>query len=279
MIVGSQNKLIKKIASLKQKKYRDELNLFCVEGIRLVKDAFLSGWPIQMCVFETSAKEKERIAAFLEKLEKENDNRQNKILLIEVSKETYAKITDTKEPQGIMLVLEKRSHCLDTLLGSVSLAHPPKIPLVAVLDGVNDPGNAGTIIRTAAAAGCIGAILLKGSADVFNGKTLRAAMGATFHIPVVEDIEQNKLIAALEKNGVSLLAATLSDDARIYYKQNLTIPLAVAFGNEGGGLSHEILSFAAEKIYIPINSLTESLNVSVAAGIILYEATRQQSLS
>lgn len=276
MILSSKNKLVKKITSLKQKKYRDESNLFCIEGIRLAEESLLSNWPVKMCVYTKTALEKDRVAAFLERLPSiGGDGQTDRIPLIEVSEEVYNKITDTKEPQGIMVILGKNPCNLNELF-TAGNRNKKKMPLIAVLDGVGDPGNAGTIIRTADAAGCTGVVLLKDSADLFSGKTLRATMGSLFHIPVAEEVERGQLIAALEKHGVSLLAATLEDKSHIYYQHNFRKPLAIAFGNEGGGLSREILSCADGKIHIPINGRAESLNVAVAAGIILYEAARQQ---
>ncbi|MDR1701577.1 MAG: RNA methyltransferase, partial [Sporomusaceae bacterium] len=236
MIHSVQNKLIKKIASLKQKKYRDELNLFSLEGSRLAEEALASGWDIEICLYCQDAPENSRVALFLEKLSLVIDPAN----IIEVSTEVYAKITDTKEPQGIMLVLPQRVSSLAEVFASCQ-DKKSKIPLLAVLDGVSDPGNAGAIIRTAAAAGCAGVILLSGSADLFNGKTLRAAMGAIFQLPIVTEVDRKDFAALCQTHGIKILAAALDKDAQVYYRQNWQNPLAIVLGNEGNGISAEIL--------------------------------------
>jgi TrmH family RNA methyltransferase len=142
---------------------------------------------------------------------------------------------------------------------------------VVILDGVQDPGNVGTIARTAIAFGAAGLIALPGTVDLTNPKTVRGAMGALFHLPHVH-ADDAEMLAWLDVNGVSLWAATMAgepvEDIR------LPLPIALLFGNEGAGIRAELLAHAARSVSIPIHAEAESLNVAVAAGILLWQVTR-----
>ncbi|BBB92837.1 MAG TPA: RNA methyltransferase [Methylomusa anaerophila] len=262
IITSSSNKLIKQVASLKQKKYRDELGMFVTEGVRLVEESLSSGWQISLCIYTPSAAKREKVNAMLERLAAMNCR------LVQVPEEVYGKISDTEQPQGILTVIKKQSFTLQEIVKSV-------YPLLVILDGVQDPGNAGTIIRTADAAGCTGVVMLKGSVDVFCTKATRAAMGSLFHLPIVEGIAPEELVPKLHQNGI-LLYVTSLEGANMYYEANFRMPAAIMFGNEGSGISRELLDIAQTRLNIPLYGKAESLNVSVAAGIILYEAVRQR---
>ncbi len=263
IITSPQNQLVKTAAALRQKKYRDELGLCAVEGVRLAEELIAAGWPAEICIFTAVAAGKPRAAKILGLLA------ERRCRLAQVPDTVYAKITDTQEPQGIMLIVPPRKAAISDILTR------PGAPLIAVLDGVQDPGNAGTAIRVADAAGCSGVILLKGCADLHAGKTIRATMGSLFHLPVVEDLTRRELVAALAAAGIPLAAATL-DGATAYTAADLTGPVAVVFGNEGQGVSGELVTAAAARIAVPIYGKAESLNVASAAAVILYEAARQR---
>ena len=151
-----------------------------------------------------------------------------------------------------------------------------KVPLIVVLDGIQDPGNAGTIIRTADAAGCTGVVILKGATDIYAGKTVRATMGSLFHLPVWEGVAAGELITALRSANIGILATALQN-ADIYYQVDLKKPVAVILGNEGQGVGRELIDKADGCLTIPLVGAAESLNVAVAAGVILYEAVRQRA--
>ena len=148
-ITSVQNPLIKRIVNLKQKKYRDKENLFIAEGVRLAEDALKSLTNIKYCFYTKNSLENKRIMAIIERLKTEP------IKLIEVSLSVYEKITETNEPQGIMVILQHNNY---------NLKEFPKLekPFLIILDTIQDPGNIGTIIRTAEASGCNGVILTKG---------------------------------------------------------------------------------------------------------------------
>ncbi len=263
-ITSPANKLIKEVASLSHKKYRDTLGKFLAEGVRLVEECEKSGWPVEYCLYTEAAATRERTSQLIKKLAAAGCQ------LVVVPETLYNKISDTEQPQGIMAVLKKRQSKVDCMVTG------NQVPLLVVLDGVQDPGNAGAIIRTADAAGCTGVIALKGSVDLYAGKTVRATMGSLFHIPLAEGVTLAELIAALAQGGVSLLATSLHNSV-VYYQAHLNRPVAVVLGNEGQGVSTELLAAADACLTIPLVGQAESLNVAVAAGVVLYEAVRQRA--
>ncbi|MBP2662865.1 MAG: aviRb [Firmicutes bacterium] len=259
------NKLIKEIASLKQRKYRDRQGLFLAEGVRLVEECANAGWPVKMCIYTEDAARRERAQAVIERLSAADCR------MVVVSEDIYNKISDTEQPQGIMVILKKRQFSIEQMLLSTD-----KLPLLVVLDGIQDPGNVGTIIRTADAAGSAGVIALKGSADIYAGKTVRATMGSLFHLPVMEGLSAVELLQNLKQANIKLLATCLQQ-SDVYYQANFNCPAAIILGNEGQGISPELINAADACLNIPLIGHAESLNVSVAAGVILYEAVRQRA--
>lgn len=263
-ITSINNPLVKKIQSLQKKKYRDELGLFLVEGVRLVEEAVYSDWDMEYCLYTEAAGQTERTQAILATLSSKN------CTVVQVTDSILAKICETEQPQGVAGVLRKRSCRLD----GISSANANQ--LIAVLDEVQDPGNVGTVIRTADAAGCTAVILTKGCADIYAGKTVRSTMGSLFHLPVVEDVTTSELSEYAAKHGMNLWVTAL-DASGIYYQKDLRSPAAIVFGNEGRGVSSELLEYASGRLYIPIHGQAESLNVAVAAAVVLYEAVRQRA--
>lgn len=263
IIASPHNQLVKTVASLRQKKYRDDLGLFTVEGVRLAEEIAAAGWPVEICIFTAAAAADPRAVELLEAL------KGKKCRLVQVTDQLYAKMSDTQEPQGVMLVAPQRPVSFADILSRSAK------PLIAVLDGIQDPGNAGTIIRTADAAGCSGVVMLKGSVDLYAGKTVRATMGSLFHLPVVAGMTCDELIRALTAAGIPLIATDLAG-ATVYSAARLSGPAAIVFGNEGAGVGAELLARAAERIIVPIYGKAESLNVATAAAVILYEAARQR---
>jgi RNA methyltransferase, TrmH family len=185
----------------------------------------------------------------------------------EVGSRVFSELAGTDTPQGILAVIQPRTWALTDITGG---------PLL-VVDGVQDPGNVGTLVRTAHALGAAASLLLRGSADPMNPKALRAAMGATFKHPVVQ-LDDGPFIAWAREHGVTLWAAAAdgvpleraiaSGPAR---KEEL---IAVIVGNEGAGIRPQLNAIAAQRVAIPLARGAESLNVAVAAGILLYEVAR-----
>lgn len=147
--------------------------------------------------------------------------------------------------------------------------------MLLVLDRVTDPGNIGTMLRTADAAGVGGLLLLNGCADIYAPKTVRASMGSLFHLPVLSGLGEELLVQAARKAGYELLVTCL-DGADNLYKADLQGRLAFVMGNEANGVSDALLAAADKRVFIPMQGRAESLNVAMAAGIVMFEALRQR---
>lgn len=263
-ILSPQNQYVKLAMGLKQKKKREDTGLFVAEGIRLVEEAVTSGWRIPLCLFTEEAYHHERGRQMIEQL-----NAEAHCKVMRVSDFIYNKVTDTDQPQGIMVLVERRRYQFkDVILNQQN-------PLIVVLDGLQDPGNVGTIVRTADAAGCSGVLMTKGCADLFSGKTVRAGMGSIFHLPIIEGLGCSELVSLFSEHHVSLMVTSLTN-SEVYFSTDFTKPVAVVFGNEGNGVQKELLHQAKAKLYIPILGKAESLNVAASASVILYEAVRQR---
>ena len=246
IISSKNNNLIIEIAKLKQKKHRDEKKLFCVEGAKLLKEAFNSEYRVKYIIYAEDCAHEITPGDFK---------------IIKVTSEIHKKITDEDGFEGVMCVLEKPD-------GQACLKYNKP---VIILDNLQNPGNVGTIIRTADAL-CRADIILTGDcADIYSGKTQRAAMGAIFrqNIKISKNIKRE--LEILKKNSYNIFATYLNESSRPLESVKFDNKSAVIFGSEGGGLSVEIAELCDDRIIIPVNPKSESLNVSVAAGIILWK--------
>lgn len=257
-LTGLQNPMVKAAAELKQKKYRQQQGLFLAEGLRTVEEAVRYG--AVQSIFYTAI-EDDRTRVVLE------EAAAKQIKLVCVSDKVLKKIADTETPQGISAVCEMRSKRLDDFLASGKM--------LLVLDRVTDPGNIGTMLRTADAAGVGGLLLLQGCADIYAPKTVRASMGSLFHLPVLSGLSEELLVQAARKAGYELLVTCL-DGADNLYKADLQGRLAFVMGNEANGVSPALLAAADKRVFIPMQGRAESLNVAMAAGIVMFEALRQK---
>lgn len=257
-LTGLQNPMVKAAAELKQKKYRQQQGLFLAEGLRTVEEAVRYG--AVQSIFYTAI-EDDRTRAVLE------EAAAKQIKLVCVSDKVLKKIADTETPQGIIAVCEMSSKRLDDFLASGKM--------LLVLDRVTDPGNIGTMLRTADAAGVGGLLLLQGCADIYAPKTVRASMGSLFHLPVLSGLSEELLVQAARKAGYELLVTCL-DGADNLYKADLQGRLAFVMGNEANGVSPALLAAADKRVFIPMQGRAESLNVAMAAGIVMFEALRQK---
>lgn len=263
IINSAANPKVKLAVSLHQKKHREAEGLFLAEGIRLAEMAAHSDWEIVYGFYTMEAAKEPRVEALLKELEFHCD-------LYEVPIPLIHRISETQTPQGIVLVM-KLPHATVELKALVRR----KKPLVVALDNVQDPGNVGTIIRTADAAGVDGVVLLGDSADVFSAKAVRSSMGSIFHVPIVSNVSHGAFLHELEEWGIPLFASDVDMSAITYYHQDFTEAAAIVFGNEANGLSADILA-RSKPIYIPMQGHAESLNVAVAAAVVLYEVVRQR---
>lgn len=253
----------KDIARLKQRKYRDAQGMLLAEGVRLVEEVARTDWDIPWCLHTAAAEARPRVQQLLMTLADRGTD------VVTVPENTLRRLCDTTTPQGVLAIVKKKDYSLS------NLADRARPPLWVVLDGVQDPGNAGTIVRTAYAAGCTGVITTYGSVDMLAPKTVRATMGALFHLPVITGLDPTVLLRWFHAQGVQCMA-TAADAAQCYFEADLTRPLAVVLGNEGRGVSSTVLSAAGENVRIPMHRDAESLNVATAAAVILFEAVRQR---
>ena len=259
-IQSSQNGNIKDIKALHQKKYRDAQKLYFVEGIRFVNDAIDNGQSIDRAVISESLEKVNGGNTVIAKLTKICSD------VFCVPDKLFKEISDTQSPQGVLAVLKKQTTELHKALNSGKA--------VIVLEGLQDPGNVGTIIRTADAAGVSAVLMTKGCVDVYSPKVLRSTMGSVFHLPIVEDLENGETIQLLKNSGYKVIASHLQGQNN-YYDEDLTGKSAIIVGNEANGISELTAAMSDKLVRIPMPGKAESLNASVAAAIIIYELVRQ----
>ena len=247
-ISGKNNAFITELCKLKQKKHRNETGLFYFEGLKLLEEALNSKCRGKIRYIVATENAAGKIAAMTD------------FGMTVVTKEVYKKITDEQGFEGAMCVMEKPEQ-----------SGPSYEKPVVILCSVRDAGNVGTIVRAADALCDADMILTGDCADIYSSKTQRAAMGALFrqNIKISKNIGED--IANLKKNGYNVFAAHLDENSRPIGDVEFGAKTAVAFGNEGSGLDPEITEMCDGKMIIPINQSSESLNVSVAAGIVLWE--------
>ena len=257
-ITSKDNELIKHIRKLKDKKYRDESNEYVVEGVKLVEEAVKENAKIkQIIVCEDTTRTYEIPTHIMLEIAKYE--------CISVSDKIFNIITQVTNPQGIMAIIEKNAQ-------NAKIDYTQDI--IVVLDDVQDPGNLGTILRTVDSIGLNQIIVSKGTADAFNSKVVRSTMGAIFRIKIIEVENLAQAIKEMRKHHFKLMVTSLQTKNSIYdidfYKKIIVI------GNEANGVSKEIQDMADEKAKIPMLGRTESLNASVAAGVVMYEYVRQK---
>ena len=185
-----------------------------------------------------------------------------------ISENVCKHLSDTKTPQGVIAVVRRTEPSIEELL------HKEKNPCFFLLENLQDPGNLGTIVRTAEGAGVTGIIMNRETVDIYNPKVIRSTMGAIFRVPFVIADSLPEVIFQLKQNGVSVYAGHLKGD--VFYKQDYRDGSAFLIGNEGNGLTDEITALADHKIKIPMKGKVESLNAAVSATILMYETMRQR---
>jgi RNA methyltransferase, TrmH family len=249
--------LLSTIRDLHRRKGRERRGLALAEGVRLVEEMVAVGAPCKGIAIAPALGATPRGARLKERLVAAGN------IIEEVSDAELADVAATEHPQGIVAVYQAHSWAL------AECGATPGHPLV-VLDGVQDPGNVGTIARTALAFGASGMVALPGTADLTNPKSVRSAMGALFRLPHCH-ADDAATLALLAAGKVELWAMALDGEPIAGPGAH---SVALVFGNEGAGIRPELLSRAARRVTIPIREGAESLNVAVAAGIALFEVTR-----
>ena len=256
MISSTKNEQVKTVIELKKKaKARNEAKLFVVEGVRMVSELPKERTE-KLYVSESFLKNPEN-EKFLEEYPKYEA----------VTDSVFAAMSDTQSPQGVMALIRQYEYGIDDILKAEGAAH------LMILENLQDPGNIGTILRTADAAGYKLAVVMKGTADVFSPKVVRAATGSLFRMPVVFMDSEEELLEFTSAAGKKLVATCFDTDL-YYYDVNLKENIALIIGNEGNGISETLIASSDVKIKIPMHGNIESLNASVAAGILMYEAVR-----
>jgi TrmH family RNA methyltransferase len=252
------SQLVTTVRNLHQRKGRRRRALTLAEGVRLVEEAVSAGVTIQGAIVTAALSDNARGAALLETLAA------RAVPTEEMGQREFAQLADTDTPQGIIAVIEPPRWTLADL-------KPSRGAPVLVLDAVQDPGNVGTLLRTAFALGAAGAVLLKGTADLANPKVVRGAMGASFRLPAVAaEVPEFANWAGREH----LTVWTAATDGTPLGRTPAPERLALVVGNEGAGVSDAVRALAQQHVAIPLARGAESLNVAVAAGILLYEAAR-----
>lgn len=252
-IESKENTFFKLAKKLKERKGRNKEQKYIIEGFRLIHEAFKAGCKIDSLVVNIDGEKK--INQYLEEY---IDG--VKVYLMEDT--LFNQLTSTENPQGIIAIVSMEDK-RENLSGEFYL----------LCDKVQDPGNLGTIIRTAHAAGVTGIILTKGTVDIYNDKVIRSTMGSIFYTPIIHDNDLS-FLRGLKEDGFSLVATSLKE-SKDFFMEDLSGKIILSVGNEGNGISDEIFEMANKKVKIPMPGGAESLNVAVATSVILFERVRQ----
>lgn len=257
-ITSVQNPIIKEVHSLQQKKKRNKLGLFLIEGYKGVSEALKSNVKIKN-IFVDKNFNKDVFDFPEEKAYK-------------VTESILKKISTTESPPEVVAVAYQKRYSADALFIYEN-------PLILIIENIKDPGNLGAIIRTAVACNASGIILTDETVDIYNPKTVRSSAANLWKIPLVYMPEKGKIKETLNKfKTCQFIATTVSPDKKseLYYNIDYKKPVVLIFGSEAEGLSEELLNQADSLVTIPMSDDVESLNLSVSVGIILYEAVRQR---
>jgi TrmH family RNA methyltransferase len=260
MLTSLQNSLVKQIRKLHSSKERREQQMFLLEGTHLLEEACAVNYPlVTVCC---TPDWQERHSQLWETAEERCERAEV------VSLEVIKAIATTVNPDGVVATAPRFA------------SQPPAIPvrgLGLALETIQDPGNLGTMIRTAAAAGAAGLWLSADSVDLDNPKVLRSSAGQWFRQPMTVSSDLKALVTECREAGIQIVATTLQTQVT-YWEVDFNQPTLILLGNEGAGLSPDLAALADVQTTIPLSPGVESLNVAIAAALILYEAKRQRGL-
>lgn len=242
---------------LSDRKEREQQNLAVVEGVRLAEEVVESGLPLAFWLATPDLAEKERGARVLAELARRG------VEGALISREVFDRAADTQHPQGLFLAFAPRHRTLADLVPG----------LVVLADGLTDPGNLGTLIRTADALGAAGLVTAAGGVDPYSPKVVRSAMGSLFRLPVVKNVASDAALAAWPAQVVVAEA----DGAALPWEVDFRKPTVLVVGSEAHGPSAAARQAASVRVRIPMPGGAESLNATVAASLLLYEALRQRT--
>ncbi len=247
-LTSLKNPRVQAWRALKDRKARKETGLFLVEGRKMVDEALRSDFPVEAVLVSEAMADAFALPG--------------NVPVFALPEHVLGAVCDTKTPQGIAAVLRMKPS-----------AAPDGRRLIA-LDGVQDPGNVGTIIRTADAAGLNGVLLSGACADVYSPKVLRATMGSVFHLPIMVTERLPETLGTLRKNGWNVISSQLDGEEFYGAAAHVGKRFCLVVGNEGNGVTEEVKALANCRLKLPMRGRAESLNVAVAAGIMMYELTR-----
>jgi TrmH family RNA methyltransferase len=258
VITSTQNRRVSAAARLRKRGLREQDRRFLVEGAQAVGEAVEAG--VVETVFHVPGSAG-RVPAVVQ------DARRSGANVLEVAPAVMAHLTSAVSPQGLVAVAR---------FVDVDVAALPVTGLIPVLCSVRDPGNAGTILRAADAAGAAAVVVTRDSVDVYNPKAVRASAGSLFHVPVAQGVDPREAVAVLRRGGARVLAAAADGDVPMY-RADLAGPTALLLGNEAWGLPPEIRALADQTVRVPIHGGAESLNLAVAAALLMFESARPPS--
>lgn len=255
VITSKDNDNIKKIKKLKEKKYRKQEGKYIIEGSKLIEEAIKENAKIEQIIVCEDCITEATNSNLLYEIAKYD--------CIYVSEKVFKTLTDVSTPQGMLAVIKKKDNKKEVNYNE---------DMIVILDGVQDPGNMGTILRTIDSAGLSQVIVTKEVVDAYSPKVVRSTMGAIFRVNIIETEDKLKMIKEIKKHKFNVAATSLEASKSIYDVEFNKI--AIVIGNEANGVSQEVLDLADTKMIIPMPGRTESLNASVATGILIYEYVR-----
>ncbi|ADW69410.1 TrmH family RNA methyltransferase [Granulicella tundricola] len=253
VVTSRTNPRLKQLRAAFQGQARLSSGLIAVEGEHMVEEALKSGQALKTVFLSERMELPAYVPASVE--------------VVSVASDVFASIAETRTPQGIAALLVPPAHSVEKMLEG------PGEALILIAVGLQDPGNLGTLIRSAEAFGATGVLTTPGTVSPWNQKAMRASAGSVFRLPVA--VATPDAMETLEQQGIKLLAA-MKDDAVAIGEADLTVGSAILIGNEGAGLNEDWLRLADQRVTIPCPGWVESLNAAVAGSILLYEASRQR---
>jgi TrmH family RNA methyltransferase len=258
MITSTTNPRIQAARRLRRRSGRDDAGEYLLEGARAVAAALDAGAPVRAVFLDPEGAAADAVEAAAARAG---------LPVTHVSERVVAALSESPSPQGAVAVMVAPRDCLDSV---------GEIDLVLVLAGVADPGNAGTLVRSAVAARAGAVVFTKGSVDVTNSKTVRAAAGNLWHVPIVRDADIAEVGAGLKARGFTILGADASAP-RGHHEVDLRGPVALVVGNEAWGLPDDARALLDDVVSIRMPGPAESLNAAIAGSLLLFEAVRQRS--
>lgn len=257
-IASSDNRICRIIRQLDIKKYREKLGIYLIEGENLIEEAFKNNADIEF-IAVTYSKLEYYTAMF-------GDGISDSFV---IDDKLFRQLAHTETSQGILAAVKIPQ------ITSMQFEEIIAGGNVVVLDRLQDPGNLGTILRTCDAAGYRGALMIKGTADIYSPKAVRAAAGSVFRIPAYYTAGAHSGVELLKRAGMQIIGTGFNTD-NMYYDVDMRACTALVIGNEGNGISDEMMCLCDKTVKIPMYGSIESLNAAVAAGILIYESIRQE---